>query len=95
MMSLQKFIVSKDDSIYEAWPDLVQTDSGKLICVFPNVNTIVTEKMQGLCFVKAMTAAEPGQAKSLLLKNARLMITSIAHEFQSSMTADWQSFVTE
>ena len=33
-MPIQKFIVSKDDSIYEAWPDLVQTDSGKLICVF-------------------------------------------------------------
>lgn len=33
-MAVQKFIVSKDDSIYEAWPDVVQTDSGKLICVF-------------------------------------------------------------
>lgn len=33
-MSIQKFIVSKDDSIYEAWPDVVQTVSGKLICVF-------------------------------------------------------------
>lgn len=33
-MSIQRFIVSKDDSIYEAWPDLVQTNSGKLICVF-------------------------------------------------------------
>ena len=33
-MSIQKFIVSRDDSIYEAWPDLVQTVSGKLICVF-------------------------------------------------------------
>ncbi|MBR0277030.1 MAG: exo-alpha-sialidase, partial [Clostridia bacterium] len=33
-MSIKKFIVSKDDSIYEAWPDLVQTDGGKLICVF-------------------------------------------------------------
>ena len=33
-MSIQKFIVSNDKSIYEAWPDLVQTDSGKLICVF-------------------------------------------------------------
>ena len=33
-MAIQKFTVSKDDSIYEAWPDLVQTDSGKLICVF-------------------------------------------------------------
>ena len=33
-MSIQKFIISKDDSIYEAWPDVVQTKSGKLICVF-------------------------------------------------------------
>lgn len=33
-MALQKFTVSRDDSIYEAWPDLVQTESGKLICVF-------------------------------------------------------------
>lgn len=33
-MSIQRFIVSKDEAIYEAWPDLVQTDSGKLICVF-------------------------------------------------------------
>lgn len=33
-MSIQKFIVSRDDTIYEAWPDLVQTDGGKLICVF-------------------------------------------------------------
>ena len=33
-MAIQKFIVSKDDSIYEAWPDLIQTESGKLICIF-------------------------------------------------------------
>lgn len=33
-MSIKKFTVSNDKTIYEAWPDLVQTDSGKLICVF-------------------------------------------------------------
>lgn len=33
-MPIQKHIVSKDDSIYEAWPDVVKTESGKLICVF-------------------------------------------------------------
>ena len=33
-MPVQKHIVSRDDSIYEAWPDVVQTASGKLICVF-------------------------------------------------------------
>jgi sialidase-1 len=31
---IQKFNVSRDDSIYEAWPDIVLTDGGKLICVF-------------------------------------------------------------
>ncbi|MGI6506563.1 MAG: sialidase family protein [Clostridia bacterium] len=33
-MALQKYIVSKDDSIYEAWPDIALTKSGNLICVF-------------------------------------------------------------
>lgn len=33
-MAIKKFTVSKDDTIYEAWPDVVQTASGKLICVF-------------------------------------------------------------
>lgn len=31
---MQKYIVSRDDSIYEAFPDLVKTDSGRLICVY-------------------------------------------------------------
>lgn len=33
-MAIQKFIVSNDTSIYEAFPDVIQTNSGKLICVF-------------------------------------------------------------
>jgi len=33
-MAIQKFCVSRDDSIYEAWPDLLLTDGGKLICIF-------------------------------------------------------------
>ncbi|MFO7637092.1 MAG: sialidase family protein [Clostridia bacterium] len=33
-MAIQKFTVSRDDSIYEAFPDLVLTASGKLVCVF-------------------------------------------------------------
>ncbi|RAV05469.1 sialidase family protein [Paenibacillus sp. YN15] len=31
---LETFIVSRDDTIYEAWPDVVLTDSGKLVAVF-------------------------------------------------------------
>lgn len=33
-MAIEKFTVSNDKTIYEAWPDLVLTNSGKLICVF-------------------------------------------------------------
>ncbi len=33
-MAIQKFTVSRDDSVYEAWPDLVLTRGGKLICTF-------------------------------------------------------------
>ena len=33
-MAIRKFTVSRDDSIYEAWPDVTLTSSGKLICVF-------------------------------------------------------------
>lgn len=33
-MALEKNVVSNDKSIYEAWPDIVKTKSGKLVCVF-------------------------------------------------------------
>ena len=33
-MPIQKYTVSRDELIYEAWPDVVLTDGGKLICVF-------------------------------------------------------------
>jgi sialidase-1 len=31
---IARFTVSRDDSIYEAWPDVALTPSGKLVCVF-------------------------------------------------------------
>ncbi len=31
---IQKFTISRDDSIYEAFPDIALTQSGKLVCVF-------------------------------------------------------------
>ena len=31
---INKYVISRDDSIYEAWPDLVLMPSGKMICVF-------------------------------------------------------------
>lgn len=31
---MQKFTVSRDDAVYQAWPDVALTASGKLLCVF-------------------------------------------------------------
>lgn len=33
-MALEKFIISRDDALHEAWPDVVLTKSGTLICIF-------------------------------------------------------------
>ena len=33
-MKITKYTVSRDDKIYQAWPDLVLLGSGKLLCVF-------------------------------------------------------------
>lgn len=33
-MTIEKFTISRDDTIYEAWPDVTLTAQGKLICVF-------------------------------------------------------------
>lgn len=70
-MSIQKFIVSKDDSIYEAWPDVVQTDSGKLICVFSecehhldreNARIMITESLdRGRTWSKKKPLTEKGE----------------------------------
>jgi len=31
---IQKFAISRDDSVYQAWPDVALTKVGKLVCVF-------------------------------------------------------------
>ncbi|MFA6716191.1 MAG: sialidase family protein [Victivallales bacterium] len=31
---MEKFVVSRDDNIYEAWPDLTMARDGRLICIF-------------------------------------------------------------
>lgn len=33
-MNIEKFSISNDPGLYEAWPDLAMTASGKLVCVF-------------------------------------------------------------
>ena len=33
-MSIEKHTVSRDEAVYEAWPDVAQTETGRLVCVF-------------------------------------------------------------
>ena len=33
-MSIEKFFISRDPVYYEAWPDVVLTGDGTLVCVF-------------------------------------------------------------
>ncbi len=72
-MSIEKFIVSRDDSIYEAWPDVVLTDGGKLICVFSEcehhknregARLMITESLdRGRTWSKKKPLTEKGSAK--------------------------------
>ena len=69
---IQKFNVSRDDSIYEAWPDVVLTDGGKLICVFAecehhknrnNARIMITESTdRGRSWSEKQPLTEKGKA---------------------------------
>ena len=38
-MSIEKGIVSRDDRLYEGFPDLATTPSGRLVCVYRESDT--------------------------------------------------------
>ena len=75
-MAIQKFIVSRDDSIYEAFPDIVQTSSGKLICVFnecehhldrTGARVMITESLdRGRTWSKKRPLSEKGTRQEFL-----------------------------
>jgi len=78
---MEKFIVSRDDSIYEAWPDVVLTRSGRMICVFTECEhhlnrdqsriVWVTSDDRGRTWSKKRALTEYG-TDSLSFNNARL-----------------------
>ena len=94
-MNIQKFDVSRDETIYEAWPDIVKTDGGKLFVYFPNVSIILTEPMHVLHCVKALTVAEPGHQKDISLIREVRMIFLTVRESPDLMTEELQLYVTE
>ena len=70
---IEKFKVSCDESVYEAWPDLVLTDGGKLICVFTECDhhidrnnsriAIVESTDRGRCWSKKRYLTEKTSAE--------------------------------
>lgn len=52
-MSVKTFIVSRDDNIYEAFPRLVLTKSGELICFFTEINAHDDRSYSRIVFVKS------------------------------------------
>ena len=80
-MAIQKFIVSRDESIYEAWPDLLKTKSDKLICTFTECEhhlcrdksrvVVVTSTDRGRSWSEKKPVSEISDA-SFFFDNARL-----------------------
>ena len=52
-MNIRKYTVSCDESIYEAWPDVARTDSGKLICVFAECEHHLDRKNARIAIVES------------------------------------------
>ncbi len=67
---MQKFIVSRDDSIYEAWPDVALTDSGKLVCVFSECAHHGNRDKARICWVTSTNRGRTWSAKRYLSEPA-------------------------
>ena len=65
-MAIERFTVSKDDSIYEAWPDLVLTDGGKLICVFTECTRHSDRQNSRLALVESIDRGRTWSRKKYL-----------------------------
>lgn len=62
-MAIRKNIVSKDDSIYEAWPDVAMTNSGKLIAIFTECVHHLNRDKSRLVIKESLDRGESWQEK--------------------------------
>lgn len=63
VMAIQKFLVSRDDHIYQAWPDLVLTDGGKLICIFTECKHHLNRELSRLMICESADRGRTWSAK--------------------------------
>ena len=67
---MQKFIVSRDDSIYEAWPDVVLCNSGRMICVFSECDHHGNRNNARIAYVTSDNRGRTWSAKRYLTEKA-------------------------
>lgn len=70
-MAIQKFTVSRDESIYEAWPDVILTDSGKLISVFAECEHHLDRRNARIAIVESTDRGRTWSAKKYLTERAK------------------------
>ncbi len=70
-MAVEKFIVSRDNNIYEAWPDLIQTEKGKLICVFAECDHHLDRKNARLVICESVDRGRTWSPKKPLTEKAK------------------------
>lgn len=63
---VNKFVVSRDDSIYEAWPDVVLTKDGTLICVFAECEHHLNRDNARIAMVKSTDRGRSWSQKEYL-----------------------------
>ncbi|MBQ8509851.1 MAG: exo-alpha-sialidase [Clostridia bacterium] len=68
---MQKFTVSRDNSIYEAWPDVVLTDAGTLVCVFSECEHHNNRDKARLALVTSTDRGRSWSAKRYLTEPGR------------------------
>ena len=65
-MPIQKNTISRDDKIFEAWPDLSETRSGKLICIFSECTAHCDREKQRLVYCVSTDKGRSWSEKKLL-----------------------------
>ncbi len=71
-MAVQKFTVSRDDSRFEGWPDIVLTGGGKLICLFTESDAHFPRDNSRIAMCESSDRGRTWSSKKYLTGNTKL-----------------------
>ncbi len=66
---IERYTVSRDDSIYEAWPDLVKNSRGELICIFTECKFHLDRKGVSLMITRSYDNGKTWAPKEVFVKS--------------------------